>query len=82
MRYLDERMRDLNRLLREIIQQEQRRQGAEPRDFSQRSTLADEELLVLHQHPAHERRRGAPGAKAEKPLVGAAQEGCPRPLRY
>ena len=41
MRYLDERMRDLNRLLREIIQQEQRKQGAEPRDFSQRSTLAD-----------------------------------------
>ena len=27
MRYLDERMRDLNRLLREIIQQEQRKQG-------------------------------------------------------
>jgi len=41
MRYLDERMRDLNRLLREIIQQEQRKQGAEPRDYSQRSTLAD-----------------------------------------
>ena len=41
MRYLDERMRDLNRLLREIIQQEQRKQGAEPRDYSQRSALAD-----------------------------------------
>ena len=41
MRYLDERMRDLNRLLREIIQQEQRKQGAEPRDSSQRSALAD-----------------------------------------
>jgi uncharacterized protein with von Willebrand factor type A (vWA) domain len=41
MRYLDERMRDLNRLLREIIQQEQRKKGLEPRDFSQRSTLAD-----------------------------------------
>ena len=27
MRYLDERMRDLHRLLREIIQQEQRKQG-------------------------------------------------------
>ena len=41
MRYLDERMRDLNRLLREVIQQEQRKQGAEPRDSSQRSALAD-----------------------------------------
>ena len=41
LRYLDERMRDLNRLLREIIQQEQRKQGAEPRDSSQRSALAD-----------------------------------------
>jgi uncharacterized protein len=41
MRYLDERMRDLNRLLREIIQQEQRKQGHEPRDYSQRSSLAD-----------------------------------------
>src|SRR6266545_1813629 len=41
MRYLDERMRDLNRLLREIIQQEQRKKGIEPRDFSQRSALAD-----------------------------------------
>jgi uncharacterized protein with von Willebrand factor type A (vWA) domain len=40
-RYLDERMRDLNRLLREIIQQEQRKTGVEPRDFSQRSSLAD-----------------------------------------
>ncbi len=30
-RYLDERLRDLNRLLREIIQQEQRKQGHEPR---------------------------------------------------
>ena len=41
LRYLDERMRDLNRLLREIIQQEQRKQGLEPRDSSQRSALAD-----------------------------------------
>jgi len=41
MRYLDERMRDLNRLLREIIQQEQRKQGVEPRDNQQRSALAD-----------------------------------------
>jgi uncharacterized protein len=41
LRYLDERMRDLNRLLREIIQQEQRKKGVEPRDFSQRSSLAD-----------------------------------------
>ncbi|HET9549864.1 MAG TPA: VWA domain-containing protein [Candidatus Binatia bacterium] len=41
LRYLDERMRDLNRLLREIIQQEQRQKGIEPRDFSQRSALAD-----------------------------------------
>ncbi|HEY7320058.1 MAG TPA: VWA domain-containing protein [Candidatus Binatia bacterium] len=41
MRYLDERMRDLNRLLREIIQQEQRKRGAEPSDYSQRSSFAD-----------------------------------------
>src|SRR4051812_45176346 len=40
MRYLDERMRDLHRLLREILQQEQRKQGIEPRDASQRSSLA------------------------------------------
>ena len=40
-RYLDERMRDLNRLLRELIQQEQRKKGVEPRDYSQRSSLAD-----------------------------------------
>jgi hypothetical protein len=41
MRYLDERMRDLTRLLREIIQQEQRKRGAEPNDYSQRSSFAD-----------------------------------------
>ncbi len=41
MRYLDERMRDLNRLLREVIQQEQRKNGFEPRDYSSRSSLAD-----------------------------------------
>jgi uncharacterized protein len=41
MRYLDERLRDLNRLLREVIQQEQRKRGVEPRDHSQRSSLAD-----------------------------------------
>ncbi|MDH3444899.1 MAG: VWA domain-containing protein [Deltaproteobacteria bacterium] len=40
-RYLDERLRDLNRLLREIIQQEQRKQGQEPRDSSARGSLAD-----------------------------------------
>jgi uncharacterized protein with von Willebrand factor type A (vWA) domain len=41
MRYLDERMRDLNRLLREMIQQEQRKRGVEPSDYSQRSSFAD-----------------------------------------
>ncbi len=41
MRYLDERMRDLNRLLREIIQQEQRKSGVEPSDYIQRSSFAD-----------------------------------------
>ncbi len=41
LRYLDERVRDLNRLLREIIQQEQRKKGLEPRDSTQRSSLAD-----------------------------------------
>src|SRR5262245_32350222 len=41
MRYLDERIRDLNRLLREIIQQEQRKRGVEPSDYAQRSSFAD-----------------------------------------
>ncbi len=41
IRYLEERMRDLNRLLREVIQQERRKQGLEPRDYSQRTSLAD-----------------------------------------
>jgi len=41
MRYLDERLRDLNRLLREVIQQEQRKQGHESRDFNARSSFAD-----------------------------------------
>ncbi|MGH7872610.1 MAG: vWA domain-containing protein [Candidatus Binatia bacterium] len=41
LRYLDERMRDLNRLLREIISQEQRKKGLESRDSSQRSSLGD-----------------------------------------
>jgi hypothetical protein len=41
LRYLDERLRDLNRLLREVIQQEQRKQGHEPRDSSARGSLAD-----------------------------------------
>ena len=41
MRYLDERMRDLNHLLRAIIQQEQRKKGFEPKDSSQRSSLMD-----------------------------------------
>lgn len=40
VRYLDERIRDLNRLLREIIQQEQRKRGVE-RDYSTRGSLAD-----------------------------------------
>ena len=41
IRYLEERLRDLNRLLREVIQQEQRKQGHEPRESSARSALAD-----------------------------------------
>jgi uncharacterized protein with von Willebrand factor type A (vWA) domain len=41
MRYLDERLRDLNRLLREVVQQEQRKLGHELRDSSARSSLAD-----------------------------------------
>lgn len=41
MRYLDERMRDLNRLLRELIQQEQRKRGVETSDYNQRSSFAD-----------------------------------------
>jgi uncharacterized protein with von Willebrand factor type A (vWA) domain len=41
VRYLDERLRDLNRLMRETVQQEQRKQGYEARDSSARSSLAD-----------------------------------------
>jgi uncharacterized protein len=41
LRYLDERMREFNRLLREIIRQEQRKHGLEPTDTSRRSALAD-----------------------------------------
>ncbi|HEY7168598.1 MAG TPA: VWA domain-containing protein [Candidatus Binatia bacterium] len=41
MRYLDERLRDLNRLVREIIQQEQKKQGMDPADRSRRSSFAD-----------------------------------------
>ncbi|HWP23400.1 MAG TPA: VWA domain-containing protein [Candidatus Binatia bacterium] len=41
MRYLDERLRDLSRLLRELIEQEQRKKGVEPRDYGQRSALGD-----------------------------------------
>jgi uncharacterized protein len=41
LRYLEERMRELNRLLREIIQQEQRKRGLEPTEHSRRSSLAD-----------------------------------------
>ncbi len=41
IRYLDERMRDLNRLLREVIQQERRKQGLDQRDHIQRLSLAD-----------------------------------------
>ena len=41
LRYLEERMRELHRLLRKIIQQEQRKRGLEPTDYSRRSSLAD-----------------------------------------
>jgi uncharacterized protein len=41
MRYLDERMRDLNRLLREVIGQEQRKRGGDSNDYSRRNSLAD-----------------------------------------
>jgi uncharacterized protein with von Willebrand factor type A (vWA) domain len=41
LRYLDERLRDLNRLLREIIQQEQRKRGLEPSDRAPRGSFAD-----------------------------------------
>ena len=41
LRYLDERMREFNRLLRQIIRQEQRKRGLEPTDTSRRSSLAD-----------------------------------------
>jgi uncharacterized protein len=41
MRYLEERLRDLNRLLREVVQQEQRKLGHDLRESSARSSLAD-----------------------------------------
>jgi uncharacterized protein with von Willebrand factor type A (vWA) domain len=41
IRYLEERIRDLNRLLREIIQQEQRKRGVGPNDLGQRKSFAD-----------------------------------------
>ncbi len=41
LRYLDERMRDLNRLLRELIQQEQRKDGVEPSERMARGAFAD-----------------------------------------
>jgi uncharacterized protein len=41
VRYLDERLRDFNRLLREATHQEQRQQGHEPRDSSARGALAE-----------------------------------------
>jgi hypothetical protein len=41
LRYLDERVRDLNRLLREAIEQEQRKRGIEPRDASARGSLGE-----------------------------------------
>jgi uncharacterized protein with von Willebrand factor type A (vWA) domain len=41
LRYLGERMREFNRLLREIIRQEQRKRGLEPTETSRRSSLAD-----------------------------------------
>ncbi len=41
LRYLDERLRDVNRLLREIIQQEQRKRGIEPTDYGRRTPFVD-----------------------------------------
>ena len=41
LRYLDGRMRDLNRLLREAIEQEQRKRGVVPTDYSRRSSFDD-----------------------------------------
>jgi uncharacterized protein with von Willebrand factor type A (vWA) domain len=41
LRYLDERVRDLNRLVREAIEQEQRKRGIEPRDATVRGALGD-----------------------------------------
>jgi uncharacterized protein len=41
LRYIDERVRDLNRLLREIIQQEQKKHGLEPLERMARGAFAD-----------------------------------------
>ena len=83
MRYLDERMRDLNRLLREIIQQQQRKQGLEPRDFSQRSSLADKSFAFYTEDDIRRMNEAVArlAQRLEKSPVGAAQEGRPRPLR-
>src|SRR5918995_5497435 len=41
IRYLDQRLKDLYRMLREIIQQEQRKRGMEPSDRNRLVTLAE-----------------------------------------
>ena len=83
MRYLDERMRDLNRLLREIIQQEQRKARRRTARLQPAQRVGRQELFVLHRrrYPAHERCRGALGAAAKESPVGTAQESRARPFQ-
>lgn len=49
LRYLDERLRDLNRLIREMVQQEQRKRGVEPTDYSRRSSLTDKSFVFYNE---------------------------------
>ena len=49
IRYIDERIRDLNRLLREVIQQEQRKAGMGLKDPTQRTGLADKSFAFYNE---------------------------------
>ena len=76
-------MRDLNRLLREIIQQEQRKSGIEPRDFSQRSALADKSFAFYTEDDIRRMNEAVArlAQRLKNRLVGAAQEGRARTLQ-
>jgi hypothetical protein len=82
LRFLDERMRDLNRLLREVIQQEQRKRGVDPRDSGQRGSLADKSFAFYTEDDIR-RMNDAVARLAQrlKSALGPAQEGSPGPFQ-